>query len=77
LIYAAKVGKNKNEKVKELIPEALWLPTERVAAYILKDGTAGNIIDKDLGEIDPSAIDNVSKIINQQYEQITDIEYEK
>ena len=77
LIYAAKVGKDKPEKVKEIVPEALWLPTERVAAYFLKDGAAASIIDDELGEIDPKLIDLVSREINKKYGQITDIEYEE
>ena len=77
LIYAAKVGKDNPVKVKEIVPEVLWLPTERVAAYFLKDGGATSIIDDELGEIDPKLIDSVSRVINKMYGQITDIEYEE
>jgi hypothetical protein len=52
------------------------LPTESVAAYLLKDGTAENIIDDELGEIKAEMIDEVSIILNQEYDNIYDIRYE-
>lgn len=76
LIFAAKVGKDNPDKVKNIISEELWLPTKRVAAYILKDGTAESIIDDELGEIKAELIDEVSHTINEEYDKIYNIEYE-
>ena len=76
LIFAAKVGKISPDKVDEIVPEVLWLPTERVAAYFLKDGAATSIIDDELGEIKAEMIDEVSIILNQEYDNIYDIRYE-
>ncbi len=76
LIFAAKVGNSSPEKVNEVVPKELWLPTERVAAYLLKDGAAENIIDDELGEIKAEMIDEVSQIINQEYDNIYNIQYE-
>ncbi|MCR5453522.1 MAG: ATP-binding protein [Bacteroidales bacterium] len=76
LIYAAKVGKIKREKVGSLVSEVMWLPSENVAAYFLTDGKAVNIVDDELGEIDPEHIDKISQVINHEYDQIRNIEYE-
>jgi len=76
LIYAAKVGRSFPQKIEKIVPKELWLPTEKVAAYILKDGTAESIIDEELGEIDPESIDKISEEINRMYGKMRDIEYE-
>jgi energy-coupling factor transporter ATP-binding protein EcfA2 len=75
LIYAAKVGLKNPQETEKIVYKDLWLPTERVSAYILGNGTAESIIDEELGEIKAEMIDNVSKIINQEYDQLYDIEY--
>ena len=76
LIYASKVGKKNPQEVEKILPNDLWLPSERVAAYILDNGTAESIIDEELGEIKAEMIDSVSKIVNQEYDQLYDIEYD-
>lgn len=70
LIYAAKVGSDNSIQVNSLIPKDLWLPLKRVAAYILEDGNATDIIDPELGEIKAELIDSVSNVINQQYDEL-------
>lgn len=75
LIYAAKVGKHHPEKIRNLIPENLWLTSDNVAAYIIKDGVAQSIVDEELGEIDPEFIDSISQTINHEYGQMRNIEY--
>ena len=75
LIYASKVGQNNPQEAEKIVDKNLWLPTERVAAYILENGKAESIIDEELGELKAEMIDNVSKIINHEYDQLYDIEY--
>lgn len=70
LIYAAKVGIQHPKEVNEIIRKELWLPFKNVSAYLLQDGTASDIMDVDLGEIKAELIDNISNVINQQYEQL-------
>ncbi|MBQ3657214.1 MAG: AAA family ATPase [Bacteroidales bacterium] len=76
LIFAAKIGKKNAKKVDDIISKELWLSTERVAAYILKNGVAENIIDNELGEIKAELIDEVSTEINNEYSRILDIKYD-
>lgn len=76
LIFAAKEGEVYPEKVEKIIPKDFWLPTKRVAAYYLNDGTAESIIDDELGEIKAERIDEISHIINQEYDNIYNIQYE-
>lgn len=70
LIYAARVGMKYPEKINKIIPKELWLPSDNVSAYMLKDGEATYIIDKELGEIQAELIDGISNVINDQYDQL-------
>ena len=75
LIYASKVGVLAPEAVSRVIPMDLWLFAEEVSAYYVANGTATSIIDDDLQEIKAELIDEVSQTINEQYEQLSNIEY--
>ena len=74
LIYAAKVGAQHPEQASSIIQKELWLPLEKVSAYILQDGEASDIIDADLGEIKAELIDSISNVINQQYDQLLQLD---
>ncbi len=74
LIYAAKVGAQHPEQASSVIQKELWLPLEKVSAYILQDGEASDIIDADLGEIKAELIDSISNVINQQYDQLLQLD---
>ena len=74
LIYAAKVGAQHPEQACSIIQKELWLPLEKVSAYILQDGEASDIIDADLGEIKAELIDSISNVINQQYDQLLQLD---
>lgn len=74
LIYAAKVGEQHPEQANSIIQKELWLPLEKVSAYILQDGVASDIIDADLGEIKAELIDSISNVINQKYDQLLQLD---
>ena len=74
LIYAAKVGANHPEQIIEILPKELWLPQEHVSAYILQDGEVSSIMDNELGEIKAELIDEISNVINQQYDKILQLD---
>lgn len=76
LIYAAKVGACHPEETNEIVRKELWLPDEKVAAYMLQGGNSDNIMDADLGEIKAELIDEISETINLQYEQLLQLDDE-
>lgn len=75
LIYAAKVGEKQPSKIKEIISPKMWLSSSNVSAYYINEGTVLNIVDSELGEIDPELIDKISQTINSEYNQMRNIEY--
>lgn len=76
LIYAAKVGALHPEETDKIVRKELWLPNEKVAAYMLQGGSSETIMDTDLGEIKAELIDGISEIINLQYEQLLQLDDE-
>jgi predicted ATPase len=81
LIQAFITGKKKGKstKVDKIIPKKYWLNPEDVSAYLLKFNETENgiihenIIDKD-GLIKTSKIDQVSKILNEEFDKIFNID---
>lgn len=74
LIYAAKIGAKHPEQANDIIRKELWLPTAKVSAYLLDKGEASNIMDNLSGEIKAELIDNISNVINQQYDQLLQLD---
>ncbi len=73
LIYAGNIGQKRGE-VNKVIPEMLWLKSENVGAFKLKDGVAENLMDKETNLIRVEEIDSVSQNINQDFDALLNIE---
>jgi ABC-type cobalamin/Fe3+-siderophores transport system ATPase subunit len=58
------------------IPESMHINIEHFSAYLLKDGGAKNIIDKETNLISADAIDGVSESIMETFNALLDIEFE-
>lgn len=77
LMYAYEVGVNEPEKVNKIIPKQAWVNPEDVAVYrLLADGTCKSIIEKtaDGTLIDANEIDEVSSIINKEFDNLINTE---
>lgn len=78
LMYAYKVGQKNPEKAGEIVNKHSWLAPEKVNAYMLTAANgAERIIDDELGMIKAERIDEVSRTLNEDYDKLLDIEYEK
>ena len=74
LIYAAKIGTLHPDLANSIISKELWIPLINVSAYMLQNGEASSIIDNELGEIKAELIDEISNIINNQYDQLLQLD---
>ena len=74
LIYAAKIGTLHSDQANSIIPKELWIPLINVSAYMLQNGEASSIIDDELGEIKAELIDEISNVINSQYDQLLQLD---
>ena len=78
-MYAYQVGQKHKEKINEVIEEKYWINLVEVSAYLLRydDDVKGivqeNILDKE-GLIKAEKSDNVSTILNTDFNAIMDIE---
>ena len=78
LMYAFELGQHKNreDKVESVIDNINWLNPKNVSAYrLLNDGTARNIIDMKEGLINADEIDEVSNILNDEFDKLIEIEH--
>ena len=78
LVYAYQVGQKHPEKVSKIVDKQLWLNPEKLQAYFVggKDnkGKIRSIIDPDLKIIQAEEIDGASRMINQEFDQLFNLE---
>lgn len=78
LLYAKKiVNRNNKDEITKVISEPFWLAYDSVGAYYLEEGKLKNICNNEYRDIDHDVIDGASRIINEVYEQMVDIDFEK
>jgi predicted ATPase len=77
LLYSNEVGKKHPEKVEKVVDRNLWLDYDRVMTYFVDNGTVRSIMDEEMKMIKSEEIDSASRIINEQYSDLADIEFSK
>ena len=75
LMYAYEVGKKEPEEANKIIDKKYWINPDDVSAYmLLTDGTCEDIVDRDEGLIKAEKIDDVTNILNEQFDALLNIE---
>ncbi len=75
LIYANKAGKVNSKKTEKIIAKKYWIDSSNVTAVFLNEkGKADNILDNDIDQIDVEKIDQISRAINLEYDELFNIE---
>jgi energy-coupling factor transporter ATP-binding protein EcfA2 len=74
LIYAYQEGQ-KNKGVNDIIPKMLWLNPNDVGAWFVENGTIRSIIDEENMQIKAEEIDNISEILNREYDKIMELKF--
>jgi energy-coupling factor transporter ATP-binding protein EcfA2 len=75
LLYAHKLGQTKPEETAAKINPLLWVDDQRLAVYLVENGTCRNIIDHESEMISTEEIDYVSRIINGEFDDLFDLKY--
>jgi predicted ATPase len=76
LMYAYEAGKKYDKAVNDIIGRKYWMNPNDVSAYMmLPDGTCEDIMDREENLIRADKIDSVSSIINEEFNEIIDLEY--
>ena len=80
LMYAYKLGNIENgihkDKVNLIVPESYWINPEDVSVYFLNRGKSKDVLDRKEALIGKDYIDSVSKILNDEFDQLLNIEVE-
>lgn len=75
LLYAYKVGQIKETAVNKIINKEYWLNIRRVSAYFLESNKQlQSVIDDEIDLVKAEEIDNISSIINDEYQNIYNLE---
>lgn len=80
LILAKNIYNEKPElkdEIIKIIPESNWVDFEEISVYEIKeDGLVYTIKDKEFKSIDVNIIDNVSDVISEEFDKLTQLRYE-
>ena len=74
LLYADIVQQSSPERVEAIVPRSKWLCTADCAARFVSNGRADSCMDPELQQIDNSLIDDISHVINEEYDKLFEIE---
>lgn len=76
LLYAYEVGKYAPEKAARIISRRKWIDSSTFTALFVKNGTVSDCMDYDLMQIDNDLLDQVSHVVNEEYDLLFEIEQE-
>ncbi|MBF0516227.1 MAG: AAA family ATPase [Nitrospirae bacterium] len=76
LLYAFNVDKKGVPNVESIVNKQLWINPDRLAAYFVENGKVESIIDEEFKMIKTEAIDSASRVINEVYSKLFDIDPE-
>ena len=74
LLYASKVGKTKSAETATIIKKHKWIASKKVEAHKLTEDKIIDLMERELEMIRVEEIDNVSSIINNEFNSIFNIE---
>lgn len=70
LLYAYTLDGKYKARVNEIIPEIYWINGQNFNSWFVKNGVIENCMDSDIGMIQNEKIDEISKVINEDFEKI-------
>ncbi|MBF0319431.1 MAG: AAA family ATPase [Nitrospirae bacterium] len=76
LLYAYNVDKRGAPNVEAVVNKQLWINPDRLDAYFVSDGRVESIIDEEFKLIKTEAIDSASRVINDVYGKLFDLDPE-
>lgn len=74
LLYACTIPKQYQKKASEIIHKSLWIDFHCFASWFVKNGTIENCMDEEIHMIQNEKIDEISKVINDDFERLLDLQ---
>ena len=75
LLYAGTIPFNDSKKVSEIISESFLLDYNHFNAWFVKDGRIENCMDSEIHMIQNERIDEISKVINENFDKLLELQY--
>lgn len=73
LLYADVVGKTDRNTAADIVSPNKWIDYNKCDARFVADGTAESCMDEELKQIDNTFLDDISRVINSDYDALFDI----
>lgn len=73
-IYAFNVGKTKKKEVDEIVNNSVWIDFKSISAFLVNNGSIELLNDNDLHLLKVEEIDQISSVINNDYEKLFSLE---
>lgn len=77
LLFAYHTPADMVSKASDIIPKELWINSDCFDAWFVKNGGIENCMDSDIGQIQNEKIDEISKVINQDFDSLLDLQIEE
>ena len=74
LLYAHTIGKKHEKKIDNIIPMQLWLNYTSFDSWFVKNGIIENCMDLEIHMIQNERIDEISKVINYDFDRMLELE---
>lgn len=76
LLYADQFSGKRKKDASVVIPENLWVDYDCFNAFFVKNGTIDRCIDEEIKLIQNERIDEISKVINQDFDRLFELQFE-
>ncbi len=76
LIYAGQLAAKDQASVEEIISKNLWIKRDGISAWYVEDGAPKDCIDAETGLIKSELIDDISGVINDDFDKLLSIQWE-
>ncbi len=74
LLYANTISSRHSKKANEIIPESFWLDYNIFNSWFVKDGGIENCMDSEIHMIQNERIDEISKVINNDFDKLLELQ---
>ena len=74
LLYAKTIPDQYSQKANTVIPESLWLDYHSFDSWFVKNGKIEKCMDSEIHMIQNERIDEISKVINDDFEKLLELQ---
>ena len=74
LLYAHTIPEKYSKMADQIIPMSIWLDDRSFDSWFVKNGTAENCMDAEVHMIQNERIDEISKVINMEFDELLNLQ---